>query len=144
MYKGLTLTIVCLLLGTGLIFGQDDAEDMNQQNDAITVVTYYKCDYSKMQDAIKMINETNAPILKEFVDDGKLYSWGVLNHLWGDEWNLIVYYNAKSLSSFEKTFEEMFARIMEKDPDFMDTWSGMCSEHKDNIYSVVSSYSGSE
>ncbi|MEX0845323.1 MAG: hypothetical protein WD022_08570 [Balneolaceae bacterium] len=142
MYKGAMLTITCLVLCTGLVFGQEDTQEMESQGNGIIVVSYFKCDYSKLQDAIKLANEVNAPILNRFVDEGKLINWGILSHLWGDEWNLITYYSAENLSSFEKAFDAMFAEIMETNPDYMNTWSGMCSEHKDNIYSVVNAYSG--
>lgn len=142
MMKQLMLSILCLILGTGLVLGQEESNDMPENSNGITAVSYYKCDFDKVSDAIQLSNNTAGPILDRLVDEGKLTSWGVLTHLWGDEWNLIMYFNAQSVAAYQRTWDEMLGELMEEHPDFMESFSDMCSEHKDNIYNQVRNYSG--
>lgn len=129
-----------LFLGCGMALGQN--QEAEEADNNILVVSYFKCQYDKMPEVRNMVDVLSAPILNNLVDEGKLQSWGSLNHLWGDEWNFIIYYNAGSLGAFEKAHEEFFSQSMESNPEWMEEFSTLCSEHKDNIYSVVNSYSG--
>ena len=58
----------------------------------ITVFSQNKCNFDKLPVILKMWKEELAPMLNEQVDAGKLASWGILTHSWGDEWNFNVYY----------------------------------------------------
>lgn len=139
MKKGIILLVGMLFLCSGVALGQE--QEMEEENNGILVVSYFKCQFNKMSDVIQMTNEQSAPVLNKLVDEGKLQSWGALNHLWGDEWNYLVYYSAESLGSFETAFSEFVSETMEASPDWMDKWASLCSEHKDNVYSVVTGYS---
>lgn len=139
MKKGIILSFVFLLFFWGNVLGQ---EQQMEENNGILVVSYFKCQFNKMADVIKMTNEQSAPILKKLVDEGKIQSWGSLQHRWGDDWNYLIYYSAESLNLFEAAFEEFVSESRETNPEWMDEWASLCSEHKDNIYTVINGYSG--
>ena len=91
----------------------------------------------ELQNATKIINEKFAPILNNLVDEGKLESWGLFNHTWGDEWNMNVWYVAKDMMAFEIFWDEYIKRIS------ADAWKelrGYILEHKDNIYTIMNQY----
>lgn len=138
----IVLIAVFCLLGTANVSAQADNESDNSET-GITVVSYFKCYDASLSKAVEMYKDVNAPHINKLVDDGKLMSWGILTHYWGDEWNLISYFIAKDLATFEKAYSEAVEATMEENPDAMDKWRSMCSEHKDNIYSNAYNYSGS-
>ena len=51
------------------------------------VLSQNKCDYRELENLNQTMAEISGPILNNLVDQGKLLSWGVLQHGWGDEWN---------------------------------------------------------
>ena len=88
----------------------------------------------------KMINENFAPILNGLVDDKMLYSWGLFNHTWGDEWNVNVWYTVKDMAAFDKFWEEYMKRLSEQQADAWAKMRGYIQEHKDNIYTIMNQY----
>ena len=102
----------------------------------VIVVSQNKC----RLDAVARVDSLNAavfyPILDEMVRDGRLLSWGVLDHLWGDEWNVVIYYTAADLAAFNAAFSEVGRRLTQRQPNFMTGLGQYCTEHKDNIYGV--------
>jgi len=83
------------------------------------------------------------PIFDKLVDEGKLDEVGTLSHYWGDEWNVVGYYKAKDLVSFEKAWEEGYGKWKEKTPEKVrDNLSEMIVEHKDSIYLIKHSHNG--
>lgn len=141
--KSLILSLIFLFFGIGTAFAQDNQSDADEGN-GILVVSYFKCQYNKIGEVVEFTKEMSEPVLNKLVDEGKLNSWGSLTHLWGDEWNYLIYYNANNLAEFEAAFGEAVSSYEENSDDWMDKWSSLCSEHKDNVYSVISGYSGSE
>lgn len=131
----LTLLLICLTLTD--VHAQDQSDE---SDDAIVVVSYFKCGLDAIPEVAQMTRELTKPILDRLVREEMLLGWGALTHYWGDEWNYIVYYNATDLGAFETAFTEFVESMMEESPDWMSNWSSLCTEHKDNIYSVVTGY----
>jgi hypothetical protein len=138
-----TIAILVSLLGFGTAFAQDEDQPESQEN-GVTVVSYFKCYQVPLEQAVQKFKETNTPYLNNLVEEGKLDSWGMLTHYWGDSWNLIVYYNTSDMASFEDAFSNFINSVMEDNPNVMSEWADMCSEHKDNIYGQAYNYSGEE
>jgi hypothetical protein len=103
----------------------------------ILVVSAQKCSFTGLADMKRWMRESSAPILNELVRQGKLNSWGLLDHMWGDEWNLVIYYSARDLNTFQSAFGEYFGQVLRKDPQALQKFETACSEHKDNIYNIV-------
>jgi hypothetical protein len=76
------------------------------------------------------------PILDELQSEGKLMGWGVLTHSWGDEWNWNVYYVVESHAAFLEFWSDYISRVVERHPGALQQITPLCTEHRDNIYSV--------
>jgi hypothetical protein len=77
-----------------------------------------------------------SPVLDEFVDEGKLLGWGILTHNWGDEWNWNIYYTIESHEAFLEFWSEYVDRLNQRHPGWSERIAPLCTEHRDNIYSV--------
>lgn len=105
-----------------------------------TVVRFFKC--NPQGTAIRMFQNTRH-VAQEMVEEGKFVSYGILSHNWGDEWNVIDYINVDGLSSFFANFSEWTRRTNEAVeamdiPEDAPAFNEICTEHKDNIYRIVS------
>ena len=69
----------------------------------IMVVSQNKVVFSSVKDYNELSEKYWHPIFDKLVDEGKLDEWGSLNHYWGDEWNVVAYYKAKDIASFEES-----------------------------------------
>lgn len=103
----------------------------------IVVVSSQICAADKLEQFNQFWKQTAGPVLEDLVRQGKLMSWGVLEHAWGDEWNSVIYYTARDLNAFNSAWNDFFARLSQREPAVMQRFAGWCSAHKDNIYSVV-------
>jgi hypothetical protein len=127
--------IFAIIIVAFLFLGGNTSAQDNEQ--PLLVVSFQKVKMGELQNATKIINEKFAPILNSLVDEGKLESWGLFNHTWGDEWNMNVWYVAKDMMAFEKFWDEYTKRVN------ADTWKelrGYMLEHKDNIYTIMNQY----
>ena len=68
----------------------------------IMVISQNKVVFSKMNEYHELMEKHWNPIFDKLVDEGKLDEVGTLSHGWGDEWNVVGYYKAKDMASFEK------------------------------------------
>lgn len=107
------------------------------QQPGVVIVSQNKCSFTGLTEVNNWWRSTGGPILDDLVRQGRLMGWGVLSHAWGDEWNQVVYYTARDLNTFTASFTEFFRQASQRDPTIMQKLTSWCSEHKDNIYSVV-------
>lgn len=133
--------MIRILAGAVLAVAVLPAVAASQQQDAmqpgIVVVSSQKCAFDKLPEINQFWKENNAPVLDDLVRQGKLMGWGVLEHMWGDEWNNVVYYTARDQATFNAAFGEFWRTLMKNFPDIQKRFAGWCSEHRDNIYRVV-------
>ena len=121
-----------LLLGTILVIGAPFA--LNAQG--ILAVQENKCALDKQGQIHRMIDSLFIPIAQELVNEGKLIAVGSDYHAWGDEWNVVAWYQAQDLPTFLAAFRELTKRTNERHPDFLPQIFSWCSEHKDSFYTV--------
>lgn len=104
------------------------------------VVSQQVCTFAALDDLNGLVREYWAPILDRAVGEGVLTGWGVLNHLWGDEWNWVVYYSGPNPAGLSEVVGNLLGEIFEAMPgDPMEEFTEMCSAHKDNVYVLVAS-----
>lgn len=101
------------------------------------VISLNKCNLARTQEMNEWFRTAAAPILNDLVREGRLAGWGVIEHVWGDEWNSGIYYMARDIQTFHGAFNEYLRRLLEREPEVMQRFERYCSEHKDNIYTVV-------
>jgi hypothetical protein len=108
-----------------------------QQQPGVVIVSQNKCSFTGLNEVNNWWRSTGGPVLDDLVRQGRLTGWGVLAHSWGDEWNHVVYYTARDLNTFTTAFAEFFRVASQRDPTIMQRLTSWCTEHKDNIYTVV-------
>ena len=108
-----------------------------QQSPGVLVVSLQKCHFAGMDQLDAWWRTNAAPILNQFVRENKLQAWGVFEHAWGDEWNWGIYYVARDFPSFHATFDQFFAMLHQRQPQFMQTFEQHCTEHRDNLYELA-------
>ncbi len=107
----------------------------------IMVVSQNKVVFSKMKEYHELMEKHWNPVFDKLVDEGKLDEVGTLTHAWGDEWNVVGYYKAKDLASFEKAWSEGYEKFAENTPqNVRNRITSMIMEHKDNIYQLKHSH----
>lgn len=106
------------------------------QTPGIVVFSQNKCAESNVPKVRAMADSVTGPVLDALVKEGKLTGWGMLGHLWGDEWNVNVWYSAPTQRAFLDAWDEMLKRVNQRSPGWYAQFAVLCSEHKDSMYSV--------
>ena len=108
----------------------------------IMVISQNKVKFSSVKEYHELSEKYWNPVYDKLVDEGKLDEVGSLSHAWGDEWNVVVYYKAKDVASFEKAWSEGYEEYVEKTPqNVRNRIQTMIIEHKDSIYQLKHSHS---
>ena len=108
----------------------------------IMVISQNKVVFNKMKEYHELSEKFWNPVFDKLVDEGKLDEVGTLGHAWGDEWNVVGYYKAKDVASFEKAWSEGYEEYVEKTPqNVRNRIQTMIIELKDSIYQLKHSHS---
>ena len=108
----------------------------------IMVISQNKIVFNKMKEYHELNEKFWNPVFDKLVDEGKLDEVGTLGHAWGDEWNVVGYYKAKDIASFEKAWSEGYQEYAKKTPqNVQNKIQAMIIEHKDSIYQLKHSHS---
>jgi hypothetical protein len=94
------------------------------------------CPYENHDKLKELTDSVFGPVLDGMMKEGQLLGWGVLTHDWGDEWNWNGYYVVESHAAFLKFWAAYVEKLNAKHPDWLKQIAGLCTAHKDNIYSV--------
>ena len=134
----MNILLMLILLATfSTVIGQEEKKDdgpkwlVFSQN---MVPMKYVSNVNKMSDSIFV------PILEELANEGLLFSFGQLNHAWGDEWNVNFYYITQDQDSFNKFWKEYIKRVRAKHPNSFQDIIKYFTAHKDNMYSIQNMY----
>lgn len=140
-------SLLAAVLGLGLLLpgalaGQAEAaqEEEEGPQPGVVVIRYFQCDMGRTGEAIEMLNTTWREVVESVIEDGMLIDYGILTHNWGDEWNLMDYFVAENSIAFHEGWNEALSRIQERDPEGtgFETFTDICTRHKDNMWGVVS------
>lgn len=129
----LSIILIAFLFLNGKSFAQSDEQPL-------LIVSFNMVSMADVGKVNQMGDSVFAPIIRELVDEGMIYSFGSFNHNWGDEWNVNYWYTAKDLASFDKFWDEYVKRVSTRHPG---AWSSMVKyfqAHKDNIYYIRNQY----
>ena len=128
------MMIIRFMIGIGVLLSLSYSQ--------IMVVSQNKVVFSSVKEYHDLAEKYWHPVFDKLVDEGKLDEWGSLNHYWGDEWNVVGYYKAKDITSFEKAWTEGYELYKKSTPEDIRTKTQMMIiEHKDSIYQLKHSYS---
>lgn len=100
------------------------------------VMSYNKVQMGEVSKVNALFDSITVPILDELKSEGRLLGFGQLNHFWGDEWNVNVYYITEDHASFVSFWEEFTKRIGERYPGAFSKIASYFQAHKDNMYYI--------
>jgi hypothetical protein len=97
--------------------------------------TYYVCD-SREDQADAIVTQVYAPAYDKLVADGKLKTWGWMEHVVGGEYRRLATMTATDV----KSLLEVRASIVESQDNALgDAFTNVCSSHTDYIWEVKAS-----
>jgi hypothetical protein len=131
MRRSFLAAVAPLFLAGGLTAqAQEDAPP------GMIAVSYYQCDF----DQVEPIIEAWSTAFQQMENDGVVMGWGVLQHAWADEWNLIVYRVIPDLAGLQASMEAQGDALDAADPNLQEHMRAACNgQHKDNIYWIAAS-----
>lgn len=133
-----TPKIFAIILVAFLFLSESNFAQNNEQ--PLLIVSFNMVSMGDVAKVNKMADSVFAPILRELVDEGMIYSFGYFNHNWGDEWNVNTWYTAKDMASFDKFWDEYVSRIGKRHPGAWASTIKYFQAHKDNIYTIRNQY----
>lgn len=133
-----TTKIFAIILVAFLLLSENSFAQNNEQ--PLLIVSFNMVSMGDVAKVNKMADSVFAPILRELVDEGMIYSFGNFSHNWGDEWNVNTWYTAKDMASFDKFWDEYVSRIGKRHPDAWSSTVKYFQAHKDNIYTIRNQY----
>lgn len=133
-------SVLAVLIGLPLLLPAppvlaQEAAAQEEEVPRFMAVLQYKVPYTTMARMGEMFDMT-APVWDEVMAEGKIAGWGVLTHMWGDEWNYLFWVLAMDHASFVTAWDEATDRAAERFPDAMAEWRELFTEHRDNFYYV--------
>jgi hypothetical protein len=132
MFRLLGTAILALTL---VVASSNFASAQEAPQPGVVAVQYFKCQDVAAFDRI--VETAWLPQVRRALEEGRLLSWGQLDHFWGDEWNRVLYNTAADIQTFHAVFDDIFRAVSAEHPEMSRDIARACSEHKDNIYSVA-------
>jgi len=103
-----------------------------------------QCDRNTLSDVLDNMRERGLPIWQDLVDEGMIQSQGILQHWWGDEWNMVSVMVAADVAAVVAANDEFGSRFNDLYPDD-DTFITNCPRHRDVFYrGIARTYGGSD
>jgi hypothetical protein len=97
---------------------------------------YYVCDMNREGQADELMKRVYAPMYDKLVADGKLVSWGWLEHIVGGEYRRLATMTAKDLGSLLAARGEVVAKL--QDDELSRVFDDICGSHADYIWETKS------
>lgn len=122
-----------LLLAALILAGPAHGQEAEQP--PTIFMSSWQCDRATMDKVIEMAQERGMPVAQDLVNEGKLWSYGLLAHDWGDEWNYVTLLVADDMNAGLEASTEMNRRLDEKyGEDDSFNFIDHCTTHRDHIY----------
>ena len=96
-----------------------------------------QCDRNTLDDVLDNARERGLPIWQELVNEGMIQSQGIVQHWWGDEWNMVSVMVAADVAAVVAANAEFGSRFNDLYPDD-DTYITNCPRHRDVFYQGMS------
>lgn len=97
---------------------------------------YYVCDGSRESQADALMKRVFAPAYDKMVADGKITSWGWLEHIIGGKYRRLATFTATDNAALLEA-RAAIGQSMQNDP-LAQAFTGICGSHSDYIWNVVS------
>lgn len=93
---------------------------------------YFVCDSSREDQADAIVKRVHAPIYDKMVADGKLMSWGWMEHIVGGEYRRLATMTAKDMSSLMAARTALIAAF--QDDPMSAALDDICGSHADYMW----------
>jgi hypothetical protein len=93
---------------------------------------YYVCDSSRESQADELIKRVYGPMYDKLVAEGKLTSWGWMEHIVGGEYRRLATMTAKDMSSLVAARSAIVAAF--QDDPLSDVINDICGSHADYMW----------
>ena len=125
--------VVALLAGlsSGICVAQDDDGPVG-----FTWVTYFVCDVATQGAMDATVEANEKAVLDQWVDDGKLITWGYLSHYMGGKWRRAHYYVSRTMAEALTNQTELYREIYADNPEGLRARSESCAGHDDYIWAL--------
>ncbi len=116
---------------------QVESGTVGQERGEVGFSVYHVCDINREERADEIVVEHVAPILDQFVEDGKLTSWGWMSHVIGGRFRRIQTMTAPDLSTLLQARTDAIDAIYAEDSEAGAEFSEICGPHVDYIWNIV-------
>ena len=99
--------------------------------------TYYVCDSRREKQADALVKQVFAPIYDKLIADGKLKSWGWLEHIVGGEYRRLATMSGADMKTVLEARASVNQALM--DNPLGDTFTDICGSHTDYMWEIKSS-----
>lgn len=97
---------------------------------------YHVCDQNREERAGELVDEYIAPILNQFVEDGKLTSWGWSTHVVGGRFRALQTFTAPDMKSLMQTRGEIISTVYAEESEAGTEFSEICGPHVDYLWDI--------
>ena len=98
---------------------------------------YMECDMSRETRADEILEEVYAPILDRHVGDGKLMSWGWMEHVIGGVYRRILTMSAADHSALLGARSAIIQELYDTNSDATKEFDSICGSHQDYVWNIV-------
>jgi hypothetical protein len=108
-----------------------------QERGAAGFSVYRVCDSSKEERADELVKQVFAPVYDRLAKEGKLASWGWMQHWVGGEYRRLETMTAADHKTLLATRDAIITELREKHPEALDEFSAICGSHQDYMWDIV-------
>jgi hypothetical protein len=98
---------------------------------------YHVCEMGREERADEIVNEVFAPIFDQYVADGKIDSWGWMQHVVGGKYRRIETMTGTDHASLLQARGEILREMREKHEGATQEFIEICGYHQDFLWNIV-------
>ena len=95
---------------------------------------YNVCDSSREEQADALVTQVFAPVYDKMVADGKLKSWGWIEHIVGGQYRRVATISATDMKTLMEARAEVIQTVF--DNPLGDTFTDICGDHADYMWEI--------
>jgi len=99
--------------------------------------TYSVCDLGQQWKLDSLVENHQAKVWDQAMEDGKISAWGYMAHHTGGPWRRVVYYSAPTLDQLMSGTDSIFDTLGEVAPLAAHEYSSICNTHSDYVWEHV-------
>jgi hypothetical protein len=108
----------------------------SEKRGAVGFSVYHVCDVAREERADEIVDEHVAPILNQYVEEGKLTSWGWQSHVVGGKYRKLQTMTAPDVKSLMKARGDAIEAMYGEDNEAGAEFTEICGPHADYIWNI--------